>query len=999
METAKETNVCPPGCRLDVLKMKLPTIPTDTSVPILTDAASAPEWRERLVRCLVMTEYHNTLSEHTAPPGWRWSKALYPQVTWDQQQTWATGLVLPTIARQHWGKVPQGEETIAALWNRLNNKFKATQAEIAGYYRLPSLESGFTADEAEGHLCLFEQRFILLAACGVKLTDDMKIGMFVASLPKDWDLDFLGHKRTWAEYSRRFTWMAEPHSLGKKQAAQTKVDRGILGPGDSPAVNPKTEGSRPLRSQASSSKLGKAPHAHHPRDASVSSSNRQASTSGPHPSGKPTAPAPSASVKPQTATSKFGQSNPFDVLVEADAREDASPPKPAKTTGRGPLANVSPETKGTQVVSTSPTKSAGQSSSTVLRESAGIPIVEPVLATRVWCSHCQVPGHHVSKCRRKAMGAPKRQRRKVEARKPAAATAEKGDGDNSPEMVVAEGHASLINPTDLVEALGGVESQYWSRAMELEMDRLRENGTIQEATPPKGQHTSLTDWVFARQVKRDLAKYRCRLIALTEERTDTAAMGSLPALRVMLAYGASVGMRFRHLSVDMSVPLPEPVYVTAPHLDHLFWKVHKMLRGMKGSGKAIDRAIRECLLASGFKKCKEGGMFVLPSPQGRPRAVLFQYGDELVVGSWAAGLKAVLPTIKAKFKDHGSIVDDLGDLTFFMGIGIECFPHNCDILLEQNHYIDHILAGVPELEGLGERTVPLTLETLDMLAAAEPETANPVDRKWWRKIVGRLCWLARCTRPDIAFAAAYLSRFSASTTLGPAHRAALLDVLAYLRTRRDFELKLGAEEDSAEPHEMWAFSHGFVGASIDKSHIGWRLMLDGSTVDWASHKSNVAGTALEADLVAQGEAAHRLAWLHELLHELGVVASKHGALFGDNCGVIDNQAALVHVLQSNKHVLTEYQFMLELEQKDRLRLHGSDASQPAKLCSMPTTGSDFKRYCLMYGLERQLSISQVELMRSKTEEEVIQHLLWDEEEGEVDVLVRSLASGIQLSEP
>jgi hypothetical protein len=463
-----------------------------------------------------------------------------------------------------------------------------------------------------------------------------------------------------------------------------------------------------------------------------------------------------------------------------------------------------------------------------------------------------------------------------------------------------------------------------------------------------------------------------------EERTDTAAMGSMPALRAILAYGASMGMRFRHLSVDMAVPLPEPVFATAPNKG--IWKIHKTLRGLKGSSKTIDRAIRDCLYACDFKKTKERGVFVLPSPHGRPRAIVFQYGDELLVASWTAGLKALLPLIKSKFKDAGA-VDDLGEPALFLGIGIEVFPHNCDVLLQQNHYIEHVLDGVPELEGWRPRTVPLTPETVQALTAAEPETERPIDRKWWRRLVGQLSWLARCTRPDIAFATAYLARFSSSTTLGEAHRAALLDVLSYLRTR-EYELKLGAEDDSPDPHTAHAYSHGAVpaGNTADKAHIGWSLLLDGSAVDWASHRSTTASTPLEADLVAQGEAAHRLAWLLTLLADLGIPTSPRGLLFGDNVGVV-NHPALGHVLQTNAHVRAEYEFMLELEGRDGLSLHECDGEeQAAKLLSSPTDGRAFKRYGMMHGLERQLSAAQVEALQGRTEEEALQALLEDSDD-------------------
>lgn len=1032
---------------------------TEIPIPTLTDAASAPAWRQTLVQTFVLLDYHNTLYQQSAPSGWKWSKADSQDVTWDQQQTWAVELFLPTIAKEHHKNLPSQKETIAAAWTRLNDKFKASQGEIAAYYRLPALDSGFTSDQAEDHLLLFEQRFLLLSACGIKLADDMKIGMFVASLPPDWDADFLRQKRAWLAYKKRFEWMTAPLRLGKKktdrlnnvveaqpvrakhalsgkqenalQHRQVRSDKKPQedGPKSSPTptehAHPIRQTRRPpqaetdgtslktLRPQQSQSKLKKPSHGN--GDSSQvegpGSHNRRASTSRLHPQSRPQS-GGNVKVTAQTgpvtssdrAGQKFRQANPFDVLGEMDDAGEAG----SSTAVATPSTSLSRSRSNRPGSSASSHTEAGPSrhhrklsSSHSSDRPSSLPSNADQLSMgmsdltleycthchipghdvsrcykRTWCSHCQIPGHHVSKCRRKAMGAPKRHRRKGEQRE---TIVEEEDIEETPEVVAEADHVSLINPGSLMEALEGEEGPFWNEAMNLERARLLRNGVVEESSLPEGRRASYTDWTFTRQIKKDYAKYRCRVHALEEERADPG--GSVPTLRVILAYGASLGMRFRHLSIDMAVPLPEPTYVSAPDGAGV-WKVNKVLRGMKGSGKALDRAVRESLLACDFKKCKEDGVFVLLSPQGRSRAIVFQVGDDVLVASWTAGLKTIVPVIKAKFKDQGHAVDELGDPALFLGIGIECFPHNCDVLLQQNHYVDHILAGVPELKEWEDRTVPMAPGVLDELAHAKPEMEDPVDRKWWRKVLGQLAWLARCTRPDIAFAVAYLSRFSNSTTLGKEHRAALFNLLAYLRARREFEFKLGNDEDTSEPHITRAYSHGFMAPALDKSHIGWGLLLDGSTVDWASHKSNVAATGLEADLVAQGEAAHRLSWLHDLLTELGIVVSEYGLLFGDNCSVVNNQAALVEVFKRNQHVLAEYQYMLDQESKDRLRLHGCDDDQPAKMCSMPVTGAEFNRYRLMYGLERQLDISQVEMMKSKTNEEALHHLLWEEDSDE-----------------
>lgn len=1030
-------------------RLKVPQLP----IPTLTDAASAAAWRQTLVQTFVLLDYHNTLYQQTAPTGWKWSKADSEEVTWEQQQSWAIDLFLSTIAKEHYKNLASQKETVAAAWTRLNDKFKASQGEIAVYYRLPTLEPGFDSEQAEAHLSLFDQRFILLTACGIKLTDDMKVGMFVGSLPPDWDADFLKQKRTWPMYRKRFEWMTAPHRLGKKksdkpseaqtdkpaavdsdakpdlgvpekqekpsqlrqswtekrqqQEAQQEHARPIRQPRPPPQAEADGSSSKTLRPQPSHSKLRKPSHGNGDNAHGEGSSllNRRVSTSRSHPrphpphKPKPTTTQPKSAAQADPAGPKFSQSNPFDVLGDMDGASEAgsSTAAASSSAAAGRLRSSNrPGSSASSHAEAGPSRhhrkmshSEGRASrsSDVDQLATGMQDLSTEYCTnchvsghdvsrcykRAWCSHCQIPGHHVSKCRRKAMGAPKRHRRKGEQRE---AIVEEEELEEDPEVLVEADHLSLINPATLAEACDSEEGPFWIEAMELEKARLLRNGTIEESALPEGQRAGFTDWAYCRQIKRDYAKYRCRVHGLEEERGDVA--GSIPALRVILSYGASLGMRFRHLSVDMSVPLAEPAYVSAPNGAGV-WKVNKFLRGMKGSSKALDRALRDCLLACDFKKCKEDGVFVLLSPQGRPRAIVFQQGDDVLVASWTAGLKTIVPVIKTKIKDSGGSVDDLGDPALFLGIGVECFPHNCDVLLQQNHYVDHILAGVSELSTVEDRTSPLAPGTLEELASAPPETETPVDRKWWRKILNQLGWLARCTRPDIAFAVAYLSRFSNSTTLGNAHRAALLNLLAYLRARREFEFKLGNDEDTSEPHCARAYSHGFMAPALDVSHVGWALLLDGSTVDWASHKSSVAATGLEADLVAQGEAAHRLVWLHDLLTELGVVVSPHGLLFGDNCGVVNNQATLVEVFKRNKHVLAEYQFMLDLESKDRLRLHGCDDDQPAKMCSMPVTGAEFNRYRLMYGLERQLDISQVEMMKGKTNEEALHHLLWEED--------------------
>ena len=111
---------------------------------------------------------------------------------------------------------------------------------------------------------------------------------------------------------------------------------------------------------------------------------------------------------------------------------------------------------------------------------------------------------------------------------------------------------------------------------------------------------------------------------------------------------------------------------------------------------------------------------------------------------------------------------------------------------------------------LSQRTYIVDLvEQFDLTLAACPRTTTPMTRntsvdtpgqalpsnRQYLSLVGALNYLATCTRPDIAFAVSYLSRFSAIPTV-PLWQAAKR-VLLYLRTHSTLGLTYTHSSDYA----------------------------------------------------------------------------------------------------------------------------------------------------------------------------------------------------------
>uniref|UniRef100_A0AAV1ULI8 Reverse transcriptase Ty1/copia-type domain-containing protein n=1 Tax=Peronospora matthiolae TaxID=2874970 RepID=A0AAV1ULI8_9STRA len=104
---------------------------------------------------------------------------------------------------------------------------------------------------------------------------------------------------------------------------------------------------------------------------------------------------------------------------------------------------------------------------------------------------------------------------------------------------------------------------------------------------------------------------------------------------------------------------------------------------------------------------------------------------------------------------HGLEVKDLGLVTKFLGMGVS-YDDKIGYALEQNRCIRELLATTgldlanptrtptgEDQDGEGEG---------DLLPRGSGGTAKQPTIATFQSLIGSLLWIARCTRPDIAFA-------------------------------------------------------------------------------------------------------------------------------------------------------------------------------------------------------------------------------------------------------
>ena len=147
--------------------------------------------------------------------------------------------------------------------------------------------------------------------------------------------------------------------------------------------------------------------------------------------------------------------------------------------------------------------------------------------------------------------------------------------------------------------------------------------------------------------------------------------------------------------------------------------------------------------------------------------------------------------------------------------------------------------------------------------------------------IGSLLYLSMQTRPDIAFAVAYLARFSACP--GEAHWKAVKHLFRYIRGTLDYRITYSKSAPSSEPFLVYSdAAHGDCKES-GKSTSGYLVMAAGAPVSWRSKlQTIVALSTTEAEYVAGVNTGKELKWMRNLFTELGYGVPKASTLLMDN---------------------------------------------------------------------------------------------------------------------
>jgi hypothetical protein len=497
------------------------------------------------------------------------------------------------------------------------------------------------------------------------------------------------------------------------------------------------------------------------------------------------------------------------------------------------------------------------------------------------------------------------------------------------------------DPTTIKEAMRSKNWPEWLAAIHLELASLDAMGVYTEVDClPPGKKAVGSKWVLA--IKRDqegtVAKYKARLVAKGfdqipgQDFTHTfAPVARWESIRFVLYLAAVRDLELRHIDIKtayLNGVLKEDVYMRRPEmLGDGFWKLNKAIYGLKQAGREWYFNINSTYTSMGMKRCESDWSVHYRIAKGRSTITTTSVDDILA----ASTSKEESDLFTSELEKNYSITDN-HDVTWILGCRITRWRNRRSLKLDQERYTISILEEF-HMENCNITTTPMIgLLTKDNCPKTEMEIKN-TQKLPYRELVGKLMYLATCTRPDIAFAVRELAKFMSN--YGEPHWKAAKHLLRYLQGTRSYGIYYGQVDNPYPLFKVFTDSDWAQGENR-KSVCGFVVMMEGGPIAWSSKQQGVVAlSSCEAEYIACTHAAKTLLWCRSLAKELGFEQQIPTTLFCDNQGTIACTRDPQHHTRM-KHIDIRFHFIRDCVQKETINVtHIPTAENAADFLTKP----------------------------------------------------------------
>lgn len=468
-------------------------------------------------------------------------------------------------------------------------------------------------------------------------------------------------------------------------------------------------------------------------------------------------------------------------------------------------------------------------------------------------------------------------------------------------------------PTSYSDAKESTQWQYWNKAIEEELNALKEHNTWQLVKKEKDQEIISNRWVFKIKENEEGEKvYKARLVARGFEQyylNDQihAPVARLSTLRILLSICNKFDLFLVQLDVKNAflnseikekvfMKIPEGLQVSEKDKDKVIL-LNKAIYGLKQAPKAWNDRFNSFMVNLKFKRSKSD--YCLYNYFDRSlKCYLLIYVDDILI---ACSDENFLNDLKTKLIKTFKM-NKLSDQYNFLGIRIERDIKNKIITIDQTLAIEKIVKRF-NVENCRNFKTPIE-KNLNLKRNLDELLKTKLP---YKELLGSLMYIMMGSRPDICFSVSYFSKFQDYATDEHFHH--LLRVLKYLKSTINYKLyfSYSDEELICYTDADWAND-----SSDRKSVTGYCFKLFNGLISWSSKKQTIVTlSSTESEFVAVCAASCELIYIKNLLDELNISISIPISLYEDNQSTIK----LLENFENNKrckHIDVKFHFVVDL---------------------------------------------------------------------------------------
>ena len=318
----------------------------------------------------------------------------------------------------------------------------------------------------------------------------------------------------------------------------------------------------------------------------------------------------------------------------------------------------------------------------------------------------------------------------------------------------------------LHQAMREKDKEKFIEAMKKEVSDQKENGNftiMKRDKVPKDRTILKSVWQMRRKrdIKtREIKKYKARLnidgsrIRYGVDYDDTyAPVAKWSTIRLILTLAAVHQWHTRQLDYVLAFPqapverelymeVPKGFEIQGENSKEYLLKIQRNIYGQKQAGRVWNKYLVNKLTTElGFKQSKIDECLFY-----RGKVLYALYTDDSIL---AGPEKSEVDQIIREMKEIKLNITDEGNVEDFLGVNIEKLDDGT-IKLSQPHLIDQILSDMKMSDDkVKVKDTPAPSSTI----LRRFPKSKPFDRSFhYRSIIGKLNYLEKCTRPDIAYA-------------------------------------------------------------------------------------------------------------------------------------------------------------------------------------------------------------------------------------------------------